>query len=77
MPCLCVRAQSYKTLCNPRTVACLAPLFIGFSRQEYWSGLSFPSPGNFSDPKIEPASLASPALAGRKGLASREANKMP
>ena len=35
-----------------------------FSRQEYWSGLSFLSPGNLRDPEIEPASLASPVLAG-------------
>ena len=38
---------------------------MGFSRQEYWSGLPFPSPGALSDPGIEPTSLMSPALAGR------------
>ena len=37
----------------PWTVACQAPLSTGFSRQEYWSGLSFPSPGNLPDPGIE------------------------
>ena len=37
---------------------------MGFSRQEYWSGLPFPSPGDLPDPGIEPRSLASPALAG-------------
>ena len=42
-----------------------APLSLGFSRQEYWSGLPFPSPGNLPDPGIKPASLVSPALAGR------------
>ena len=47
------------------TVACQAPLFIGLSRQEYWSGLLFPSPGDLPDPGIEPASLTSPALAGQ------------
>ena len=36
-----------------------------FSRQEYWSGVPFPSPGDLPDPGIEPTSLASPALAGR------------
>ena len=46
------------------TVACQAPLSMDFSRQEYWSGLPFPSPGNLSEPGIEPASLKSPALAG-------------
>ena len=41
-----------------------APLSMGFSRQEYWSGLPFPSPGDLPNPGIEPASLTSPALAG-------------
>ena len=48
---------------TPWTVACQAPLSLGFSRQEYWSGLLCPPPGDFSDPGIEPASLVSPALA--------------
>ena len=38
------------------TVARQAPLFMGFSRQEYWSGLPFPSPGHLPDPVIEPGS---------------------
>ena len=46
------------------TVACQAPLFMGFSRQEYLSGLPFPSPGDFPDPGIEAVSLMSPAIAG-------------
>ena len=37
---------------------------MGFSGQEYWNGLPFPSPGDLLDPGIEPASPASPALAG-------------
>ena len=37
---------------------------IGFPRQEYWSGLPFPSPGDRPDPEMEPVSLMSPALAG-------------
>ena len=49
----------------PWTVACQAPLSMGFSKQEYWSGLPFPPPGDLSDQRIEPASLMSPALAGR------------
>ena len=40
------------------TVALQAPLFMGFSRQEYWSGLSFPSPGDLPNPGIEPGSPA-------------------
>ena len=42
----------------PWTIAYQVPLFMGFSRQEYWSGLPFPSPGDFSDPGIEPRSPA-------------------
>jgi len=40
------------------TVACQALLSMGFSRQEYWSGLSFPSPGDLLDPRIQPGSPA-------------------
>ena len=40
------------------TVAHQAPLSMGFSREEYWSGLPFPPPGNLPDPGIEPASSA-------------------
>ena len=40
------------------------PLSIGFPKKEYWTGLSFPTPGHFPDPGIEPTSPASPALAG-------------
>ena len=57
-------AKSCLTLVTPWTVACQAPLSMGFSRQEYWSGLSFPSLGDLPDPGIEPMSLMSPALAG-------------
>ena len=52
------------------TVAHQAPLSMGFSRQEYWSGLPFPPPGDFPDPGIEPQSLTSPALARRFFTAS-------
>ena len=41
------------TLVIPWTVAQQGPLSMGFSRQEYWSGLSFPSPGDLPDPGIE------------------------
>ena len=50
-------------LATPQTVALQAPLFIGFSRQEYWSGLPSPPPGDLPDPGMEPASLTSPELA--------------
>ena len=49
---------------TPWTVVHQVPLSVEFSRQEYWSGLPFSIPGDFPDPGIEPASLASPALAG-------------
>ena len=48
--------QSCLTLATPWTVACLAPLSMEFSRQEYWSGLPFPSPEDLPDPGIEPRS---------------------
>ena len=47
------------------TVACQAPLSKGSSRQEYWSGLPHPPPGDLPNPGIKPASLMSPALGGR------------
>ena len=50
-------AKSCPTLETPWTVACQAPLSMGFSRQEYWSGLPFPSPGDLSHPGIESRSL--------------------
>ena len=58
----CVRAHLLSlTLVTPRTVARQASLSMGFPRQKYWSGLPFPSPGDFPSPWIEPVS---PALAG-------------
>ena len=47
---------------TPWTVAHQAPLSMGFSRQEYWSGLPFPPPGDPPDPEIKPTSPGSPAL---------------
>ena len=49
---------------TPCTVAHQVPLFMGFSRQEYWSGLPCPPPGDLPDPGIKPRSPAPPALAG-------------
>ena len=54
------------------TVAHQAPLSMGFFRQEYWSGLPFPTPGDLPDPGIQTVSLASPALAG--GFFTSDAN---
>ena len=50
---------------TPWIVACQAPLCMRFFRQEYWSGLPFPPPGDLPYPVIERTFLASPALAGR------------
>ena len=66
--CVCTRAQSliHVQLCvTPWTIACQAPLFMELSRQEYWSGLPFPTPGDLPNPGIESMSLASSALTGR------------
>ena len=63
---MCVFGQllsHVQLLATPWTVACQAPLSMRLSRQEYWSGLPFPSPGDLPDPGIEPESLESPALA--------------
>ena len=43
-------------------MACHTPLTLGFSRQEYWSGLPYPPPGDLPHPGIEPMSPASPAM---------------
>ena len=59
---MCVCAFSYiQFFATAETVAHQAPLSMEFSRQEYWSVLPFPSPGDLPDPGMEPTSLASPA----------------
>ena len=70
--CVCMRSrfsrvQLFATLW---IVAHQAPLPMGFSRQEYWSGLPCPPPGGLPNPGIEPLSLMSPALAGEFFIAS-------
>ena len=55
--------QSCPTFCDPMDCSPReAPLSIGFSRQEYWSGLPFPSPGDLPDPGIESTACEAPAL---------------
>ena len=61
----CSVAKSCPTLVTPWIVAYQAPLSMGFSRQEYWSGLPCPSPGDLPDPGMETVSPISPALAGK------------
>ena len=66
---MCAKSlQSCLILCDPMDCSPQAPLSMGFSRQEDWSGLTFPSPGDLPDPGIEPTSLVSPALAGKDYL---------
>ena len=60
--CVCLVAQSCQTLATPWIVAHQALLSMGFSRQDYWGGLSFPSLGNLPNPGIK---LITPALAAR------------
>ena len=55
--CVCMCTQSGLTLCDG--IACQAPLSMEFSRQEYWSGLPFPPPGDPPNPGIKPMSPAS------------------
>ena len=62
--CTCVYVlvvQSCLTLCYPLAIACQAPLSMEFSRQEYWSGLPFPSPEDLPNSGTEPGSPASQA----------------
>ena len=65
--CVCVVSRLAMSNCfvTQWTVAHQAPLPMEFSRQPYWSRVSFPTPGDLPSPEIEPESLASPALAGR------------
>ena len=57
--------QGCPSLCDPMDcLARQAPLFMGFSRQQYLSGLPMPPPGDLPDPGIEPVTLAAPELAG-------------
>ena len=60
-------AKPCPTRATPWTVACQAPLSMGFPRQEYWSGLPFPSPGDLPEPGIKhayPALQVGPHIAG-------------
>ena len=59
--CVLSRFSCVQLFMIPWTVACQAPLSMGLSRQEYQSGLPFPSPGDLSHPEIEPKPLTSSA----------------
>ena len=62
--CCAKLLQSCLTLCDPMDHSPQAPLSMEFSRQEYWSGLPCPPPGDLSHPGVELLSLSSTALAG-------------
>ena len=66
--CICVgvlsRSVVSSSFATPSSIACQAALSIEFSKQEYWSGLPFSSPGGLPHSGIKPVSLVSPALAG-------------
>ena len=65
LPCVCTKSLRVRLFAPLWTAAHQAPLSMEFSRQEYWSGLPFPSPiGDLPNLGIEPSSLTSPALAG-------------
>ena len=59
--CVCVLLRDVPFNVTPWTVARQAPLPMGFSRQKYWNGLPFPSPGDLLDPAVAPGSPASQA----------------
>ena len=59
MLCVCAQSLSRVQLCDPMDLAHQAPLSMGFFRQEYWSVLPFPPPGDLPNSGIEPTSLMS------------------
>ena len=60
--CACSVASVLSNSANPWTLACQAPMSVEFSRQEYWTGLPFPPPGDLPDPGTKPTSPVPPAL---------------
>ena len=72
-----MRAQLSLTLGTPWTIALQALLSTGFFRQDYWSGLPFPTPGFLSLPGIKPASPVSPALASGYFTTAPPGNPIP
>ena len=81
MTCMCVLVgvpslfSCDRLFVTPWTVGRQPPLSVGFSRQEYWSGLPCPSQGDLPDPGIESVALISPALAGRFFLSLASSGK--
>ena len=75
--CPCSVTQLCPTHCDPCTAACQVPLSRKFSRQEYWSELSFPTSGYLLNPGIKPAFLSSPALTGGFFITSATSTEIP
>ena len=63
--CMCVHAHHVQLFVTPWIIACQASLSTVFSRHGYWSGLSFPTPGDLPNPGIKPVSPVSPSMASR------------
>ena len=66
--CVCVSHSVVSDSASPWIIVHQAPLSLEFSRQEYWSRLLCPPPGDLPDPGIEPTVLMSPTLIGRQVL---------
>ena len=60
--CVCYLLSCVQLFATPWIIAHWAPLSMGFPREEYWSGLPFPSSGDLPDPGIKPTSPVTPAL---------------
>ena len=84
--CVCVCTHTHecagvlshvRLLATPWIIVCQAPLSIRFFRQEYWSGLLFPIPGDLPDSGIKLKSLVAPALAGRFFTSAPSGNPTP
>ena len=73
---MCCRFSCVQLFVIPWTVGHQAPLSMEFSRQEYWSGLPFPSPGDPPDPEIEAVSPEAPALQADSLLLSQQGSSL-
>ena len=76
----CAHAESHQscpTLCDPMDIARQAPLSMGFSRHEYWSGVPFPPPGDLPNPGMEPRSAALQADSLRSEPPGKPPEKSP
>ena len=75
--CVCKPSHFSRVwLCDPWTVAHKGPLSMGFSWQEYWSGLPFSPPGDLPDPGIEPLSPVAPASQADSSLLSHRGSPL-